>query len=224
MDTFAQRIRKLRELRGYTQKELAKRAGMNEITIQFYEYGTRNPKPEQVQKLADALLVHVNFLRDSVVNTPDVLVYQLLEEFGDIKFEQNGHTVLTAVPSMGYSSWAFNDMLFDIKEAKDSGLTNDQLKLWLLNRCFANLSWGDKKLYPELKVEPKAGTIPLPQEPTYQDKFSAVMYTEKEIEKLVDLACHEILLNNSNEDNKKIAAELLNKVRSLVDTDKQKFD
>ncbi len=38
-----------------TQKELADKAGISEISIRKYEAGTRNPKSEQIIKIADAL-------------------------------------------------------------------------------------------------------------------------------------------------------------------------
>ncbi len=40
---------------GYTQKQLADKAGVAEITIRKYESGERYPKNEQLKKIADAL-------------------------------------------------------------------------------------------------------------------------------------------------------------------------
>lgn len=50
-------LRKLRLEKGITQAELAKKAGVSEISIRKYEDGSRNPKIQTLIKLADALQV-----------------------------------------------------------------------------------------------------------------------------------------------------------------------
>ena len=50
-------LRKLRLEKGLTQAELAKKAGVSEISIRKYEDGSRNPKIQTLIKLADALQV-----------------------------------------------------------------------------------------------------------------------------------------------------------------------
>lgn len=49
---------------GMTQKELAIKAHLAEITIRKYESGERYPKTEQLKKIADALSVSVKDLHD----------------------------------------------------------------------------------------------------------------------------------------------------------------
>lgn len=49
---------------GMTQKELATKAHLAEITIRKYESGERYPKTEQLKKIADALNVSVKDLHD----------------------------------------------------------------------------------------------------------------------------------------------------------------
>ena len=48
-------IQKYRKDKKLTQLELAKRAGLSEISIRKYENGDRKPKIETVQKIAEAL-------------------------------------------------------------------------------------------------------------------------------------------------------------------------
>lgn len=48
-------IQKYRKEKKLTQLELAKRAGLSEISIRKYENGDRKPKIEAVQKIAEAL-------------------------------------------------------------------------------------------------------------------------------------------------------------------------
>lgn len=53
------KIRELRQDRGWTQKELAKRSSMSENAINQYERGKRQPKVEYLTKIAAALGVSI---------------------------------------------------------------------------------------------------------------------------------------------------------------------
>lgn len=55
-------IRKYRKEKGLTQNELAKFAGVNEVTIRSYEAEKYKPKFETLVKISDALGVHVGDL------------------------------------------------------------------------------------------------------------------------------------------------------------------
>ena len=56
-------LRKLRLEKGLTQAELAKKAGVSEISIRKYEDGSRNPKIQTLIKLADVLQVSLSELQ-----------------------------------------------------------------------------------------------------------------------------------------------------------------
>lgn len=89
-------------MRGYTQKQLAEKAGIHEMSIQFYEYGTRRPKPEQLPKLAEALDVDVAYLQPTVMDSPLsllALLFDFMDEFGDVKIEQHNGDILFGVGS-----------------------------------------------------------------------------------------------------------------------------
>ena len=49
------KIRAYREFRGYSQIQLAELSGINVGTIRKYELGIRNPKPDQLEKIATVL-------------------------------------------------------------------------------------------------------------------------------------------------------------------------
>lgn len=53
--TIGETIQAIRKEKGYTQKQLAEKCGMATGTIQQYELGKREPKQEQLQKIADAM-------------------------------------------------------------------------------------------------------------------------------------------------------------------------
>jgi len=60
--SFGKRLRKAREAKGLTQKELANLLFLGESTISFYEADKREPKLEILEKLANALDVSVDWL------------------------------------------------------------------------------------------------------------------------------------------------------------------
>ena len=53
--TTGQIIQTFRKENGYTQKQLAEKCGMATGTIQQYELNKREPRQEQLRKIADAL-------------------------------------------------------------------------------------------------------------------------------------------------------------------------
>jgi transcriptional regulator with XRE-family HTH domain len=62
-ETFAAKLKRLREAADLTQAQLAERAGMNPFGIAKLEQGTREPTWATVQALADALGVSCEVLR-----------------------------------------------------------------------------------------------------------------------------------------------------------------
>ena len=68
------KIRAYREFRRFSQIQLAELAGINVGTIRKYELGIRNPKPEQLEKIATALGLNVSvFLDFNIETVGDVL-------------------------------------------------------------------------------------------------------------------------------------------------------
>lgn len=53
--TVGEKIKKIRQEKGMTQKELGKKCGLADSAIRRYELGGANPKIETLQKIADAL-------------------------------------------------------------------------------------------------------------------------------------------------------------------------
>jgi len=81
-DTFRDRLKKARELRGYSQDELAKRARMPPSSIAHFETG-RKPSFDSLRRLANALEITTDYLLGRV-DSPE------LAQAGDPLFRDIG--------------------------------------------------------------------------------------------------------------------------------------
>jgi len=61
-EIFSERLKAVRERRGMSQADLAKKAGLQPTAISHFETGTRSPSFDNLRKLADALTVSTDFL------------------------------------------------------------------------------------------------------------------------------------------------------------------
>ena len=61
--TVGERIRKVRKSKKMTQTKLAELLDVSYMVISQYERGLRNPKRETIQRIADALSIHINELQ-----------------------------------------------------------------------------------------------------------------------------------------------------------------
>lgn len=59
---FSERLKKLREERGYSMRDLAIKCNISKSTINMYEKGLRNPKYENLESLADLFNVDIDYL------------------------------------------------------------------------------------------------------------------------------------------------------------------
>lgn len=76
-------------MRGISQETPGQLSGINSATIKKYEYGIRNPKPDQLLKIANALGISINVFMDFDIETvSDVLSLILkMDEQLDMNFE-----------------------------------------------------------------------------------------------------------------------------------------
>lgn len=70
MKSFKDKVRECRGKLGLSQKELAEHSGIGYRTITSYESGQRFPQPAQLYKLAKALGVSTDYLRDDSIEDP----------------------------------------------------------------------------------------------------------------------------------------------------------
>lgn len=85
--TVGKRIKELRKSKGWTQKELALKSGVAEITIRQYESDKRQPRLEQLKHIAKVFNLYVGELladnyeeyKEEIVNDFSVKITHALE-------------------------------------------------------------------------------------------------------------------------------------------------
>ena len=103
---FANRLRALRKKAGLTQEELAHRVGVSLMTIRRWEYGERQPRAEEIKRLAEALHVKEQQLLSPEQPSRWVLTVKIAQEFSEevIDMSKSVPTVsaITTTPTGGY--------------------------------------------------------------------------------------------------------------------------
>lgn len=87
--TIGEKIKYFRNIRGISQEALGQLSGINSATIKKYEYGIRNPKPDQLLKISNALGISINIFMDFDIETvSDVLslLFKMDDQI-DLRFE-----------------------------------------------------------------------------------------------------------------------------------------
>lgn len=77
--TIGEKIRKARQLYGYTQAQLASISSLPLATIKQYESNRRTPKTEQLNQLSKALGVSFEYLTNHNIDTYNDIKHVLLE-------------------------------------------------------------------------------------------------------------------------------------------------
>lgn len=77
--TTGQKIKKLRQSRNLSQKELGIMSGLSEPAIRNYELGNRTPSAQQLEKIASALNVSVYAISDPEIDDYVGVLHTLFE-------------------------------------------------------------------------------------------------------------------------------------------------
>lgn len=86
-----ERIRRMREYYGLSQVDLAKLCSMNVTQLRQYEYGYRNPKQKQIEKIAQALKVAPEVLNrssDDLYRQLLFMIFCFYEDHGNIDIKK----------------------------------------------------------------------------------------------------------------------------------------
>lgn len=96
---YSRKIKKLREKRGLTQKQLAELCGVSESAMRSYELGDRKPKKEILERVAMVLGVRSEYLTAPEFGPRMEFFYALLENddlMGYTIAEVNGQPAIVA--------------------------------------------------------------------------------------------------------------------------------
>ena len=94
---YSRKIKKLREKRQLTQKQLAELSGISESAMRSYELGDRKPKKEVLERIAMALRVRPEYLSAPEFGPRLEFFYTLLENdelYGYTITEVNGQPAI----------------------------------------------------------------------------------------------------------------------------------
>ena len=94
-ETIYERYGRLRDLKGYTDAQVARETGVSKVTLSEWKSGRSTPKADKLKKIADFLEVSLDYLQDGVEDTENP--YYLNEEtrrMAQFLFEHPGHRVL----------------------------------------------------------------------------------------------------------------------------------
>jgi len=80
-ESFADHLKKIRRSKNLKQADLARKTGLQVAAISFYETGERRPSLSNLNKLADALSVSVDFLLGRDVARASSVADELLRDF-----------------------------------------------------------------------------------------------------------------------------------------------
>jgi len=127
-NSIAEKIKYYRSIKKMSQEELSQLCGINVSTIKKYECGIRNPKPEQLNKIAIALGVSINsFISYDISSVRDIIstIVKLDEQAPmDItaKKDEDGKYLSDTV-KITFSDKKINDILALYLQYKDSAVT-----------------------------------------------------------------------------------------------------
>ena len=83
MVDLAYKIKSLRALKGWSQDELAQRLGVSRSAIGNYEQGTRRPRIEDLEALADVFNCNISYLVGDDLTMDEI---NLLEKYRKLNF------------------------------------------------------------------------------------------------------------------------------------------
>ena len=136
-EKLAGKIKEYRKIKKMSQEDLANASGINISTIKKYECGYRNPKPEQIQKIADALGISISVLMPhEIISVNDVMSLLIqLEQQAGLKMsadqDENGKYIPETV-SLKFSNKKANAAIADylelVRYEKINGITFDKTK------------------------------------------------------------------------------------------------
>ena len=132
---YSRKIKKLREKRQLTQKQLAELSGISESALHSYKLGDRKPKKEILERIAMALRVRPEYLSAPEFGPPMKFFYAMLENdelYGYTINEINGRPAITG--SLMTVGMTFDGFLRDWNKMKkkfdDKEIPREEYEDW----------------------------------------------------------------------------------------------
>lgn len=128
-NTVAYKIRKFRKDKNMSQDELSELSEINISTIKKYESGARNPKPDQLLKIANALGVSINVFMDFEIKTISDVISLLIkmDEQTDMLWNGDKDSDGNYIPStitLSFNDDKLNEALATYMKCRDNQPTN----------------------------------------------------------------------------------------------------
>ena len=106
---IGKKIQQARESQGYSQEQLARMIGCSQSSLSNYEKGKRRLYLSQLEKIAEALKMPIDYFMESrssteensMVNSEDKEAIRLLNEIYNLSFEER----LSVWDYIGYIRW-----------------------------------------------------------------------------------------------------------------------
>ena len=134
-----ERIKRVRNTRGITQKELGLSVGFDDssadVRIAQYESGTRTPKEDMLRKIADILDVNYRSLYEPSLYAAEDVMYTLfeLDEHYRLSLSETSNKQI----GVSFNSKLLNDFMCEWllrkQELADGAITGDEYREWKLN-------------------------------------------------------------------------------------------
>lgn len=134
MQISGKKLRRLRLLRNFTQKELAVKSGITDAAIRNYELGNRSPNKEQLIKIAKALNCDISAL----INHESISHYEIMQILFDYEkdiklipvIDANGAKLISTNPAFICFLLEWNEM----REKHYNGeITDEEFEDWKLS-------------------------------------------------------------------------------------------
>lgn len=121
--TIGEKIKTFRNIRGISQNTLGKLAGIDGTTIRKYELGSRNPKPDQLLKISNALGISINVFTDFDIETASDVLTLLFKMDENVDMDINGDkdedgNLIPETIQIRFKHPAINDRLAKFAKAK----------------------------------------------------------------------------------------------------------
>ena len=149
MSIIGDKIHRIRDLRGMTQKQLGMAVGFDEksadVRIAQYESNTRTPKSELLSEIADILDVNINSLKNPSLDNTETFIHLLFDlEQESKKHHTNNFSIISVTDELGnpqpaiqFHNHLLNEFLSEWqlrrKELSEKIITEEEYVEWLMN-------------------------------------------------------------------------------------------